>query len=286
VSDRDGVVTIVVVGKEGGLHGSDHVRLEVIPVSTLPGLNESAVVIGDKTVASRLVFTTVEPFGKPIPVEWTIESAGNKITGHQKRADGVEGRITGEHAPAMKRKAVAQWSAPEALFNGKDLSGWEPDNAGENHWKAEDGGLVNVKAGANLRSTRKLDDFKLHLEFNCPRGANSGIFLRGRYELQIEYGLPITAEASKKIGSIYGFVAPAVAVPPAPGEWESLDVTLIGRMVTVVRNGVTIIDSKQIPGITGGALDSHEGLPGPLYFQGDATDGIRYRNVTVSVPGR
>jgi hypothetical protein len=109
--------------------------------------------------------------------------------------------------------------------------------------------------------------------------------LHGSDHVRLEV-VPVSAEASKKIGSIYGFLAPAVAVPPAPGEWESLDVTLIGRMVTVVRNGVSIIDNKQIPGITGGALDSREGLPGPLYFQGDATDGIRYRNVTVSAPGR
>jgi len=134
VSNRDGVVTVVVVGTEGGLHGSDHVRLEVAPVNTVPGLNESAVVMGDKTVTSRLAFTTVESFGKPVPVEWTIDSAGNKITGIQKRADGVEGKITGEHVPALKRKMPSQWAASEPLFNGKDLSGWEPDNAGENHW--------------------------------------------------------------------------------------------------------------------------------------------------------
>jgi hypothetical protein len=286
VSDRDGVVTIVVVGKEGGLHGSDQVRLEVVPVTTAPGLNESAVVMGDKTVATRLAFTTMESFGKPIPVEWTIESAGNRITGHQKRGDGVEGTITGEHAPPLRRKAPAQWSAPEALFNGRDLSGWEPDNAGENHWKAVDGSLVNVTAGANLRSTRKLDDFQLHLEFNCPRGGNSGIFLRGRYELQIEYALPATADATKKIGAIYGYLAPSVALQPKPGEWETLDVTLLGRMVTVIRNGVTITSNKQIPGITGSALDSREALPAPIYFQGDATDGIRYRNITVAVPAR
>ena len=286
VSSRDGVLTVVVVGKEGGLHGSDRVRLEVAPVNTMPGLNESAVVMGDKTVASRLAFTTLESFGKPVSVEWSIDSAGNKITGLQKRADGVEGKITGEHAPALKRKAPSQWSSPEPLFNGKDLSGWEPDNVGENHWKAEDGALVNVKPGASLRSTRKLDDFKLHAEFNCAAGCNSGIFLRGRYELQIEYGSGPPADLSKKMGSIYSFLAPATTLPPTPGEWEALDITLVGRTVTVVRNGVTIIDNQQIPGITGGALDSHEGTPGPICLQGDATGSIRYRNITVGVPQR
>jgi hypothetical protein len=286
VSDRDGVVTIVVVGKEGGLHGSDRVRLEPLPVTTEPGLNDSAVRMGDKTVATRLAFSTVENFGKQVSVEWVIESAGNKVTGTQKRADGVEGKITGEHAPSLKRKPPAKWSAPEPLFNGKDLTGWEPMGSGENHWKAEDGTLVNVSAGANLRSTRKLDDFKLHAEFNCPRGCNSGIFLRGRYELQIEYGAKPAAEASRGMGAIFGFLAPSVTAPPTPGEWETLDVTLVGRTVTVVRNGMTIIDSKPIPGITGGAIDSREALPGPIYLQGDATDGIRFRKIETSVPSK
>jgi len=122
------------------------------------------------------------------------------------------------------------------------------------------------------------------VEFNCPRGANSGIFLRGRYELQIEYGANPPAEASRGMGAIFGFLAPSVITPPTPGEWETLDVTLVGRMVTVIRNGVTVIDNKQIPGITGGARDSREALPGTIYLQGDVTDGIRFRNMTVSIP--
>jgi hypothetical protein len=201
----------------------------------------------------------------------------------------VEGRITGEHAPALKRKMPSQWSAPEPLFNGKDLSGWGSDRAGENNWKVEEGVLANLKAGANLLSTRTLDDFKLHADFNCPRGCNSGIFLRGRYELQIEYAAPGTTsktDSTKTMGSIFGFLAPVSTIPPTPGEWETLDVTLVGRLVTVVRDGTPIFDNKQIPGITGGALDSHEGTPGPIYLQGDSTDGVRYRNIAIAVPLR
>lgn len=65
---------------------------------------------------------------------------------------------------------------------------------------------------------------------------------------------------------------------------ESYDITLVGRTVTVVRDGQTIIDQKEIPGITGGAIDSHEGESGPLYIQGDHTGGMKYRNITISVP--
>ena len=86
------------------------------------------------------------------------------------------------------------------------------------------------------------------------------------------------------MGSIYGFLAPAKAVSPRPGQWESYDITLVGRTVTVTRDGVLTIDHKEIPGITGGAIDSHEGEPGPIYIQGDHTGGMKYRNITISVP--
>ena len=88
------------------------------------------------------------------------------------------------------------------------------------------------------------------------------------------------------MGSIYGFIAPAVEVPRRPGEWETYDVTFVGRNVTVVRDGVTTIENQEIPGITGGALNSNEAQPGPLYIQGDHTGGMKYRNITISVPQR
>ncbi len=110
------------------------------------------------------------------------------------------------------------------------------------------------------------------------------MYLRGRYEIQVEYEPPAKNDAFHAMGSIYGFIPPAQEVAPRPGEWESYDVTLVGRTVTVVRDGVLIIDRAEIPGITGGALDSHEGEPGPLYLQGDHTGGLRYRNITISVP--
>jgi hypothetical protein len=235
-----------------------------------------------KLNGSHLSFTTSEWFDGEIKVAWEFTAAGGQLTGTQKRADGVEGKITGVPAPPLKRKPPAAWSKPEPLFNGKDLTGWEPDDPSKNNWVARDGELVNQAAGANIRTTRKFGDFKLHIEYNCPKDGNSGVYLRGRYEVQVEYEKPGENDKFHGMGSIYGFLAPAVEVTPRPGQWENYDVTLVGRNVTVVRDGQTIISHQEIPGITGGAIDSHEGEPGPLYIQGDHTGGMKYRKITIS----
>lgn len=237
-----------------------------------------------KVEGAHLTFSSSEHFGKKISVTWDLRAAGGKLTGVQKRADGVEGKIAGVHAPALARKAPAAWSQPRPLFNGKDLTGWVPDNPAENHYIAQNGELVNQAAGANIRTTEKFSDFKLHVEYNCPADGNSGVYLRGRYEVQVEYETAAANDEAHSMGAVYGFLAPSTKLPPRPGQWESFDITLVGRTVTVVRNGVTTILNREIPGITGGALDSHEGEPGPIYIQGDHTGGMKYRNITISVP--
>ncbi|MGA2740200.1 MAG: DUF1080 domain-containing protein [Bryobacteraceae bacterium] len=237
-----------------------------------------------KLDGSRLSFTTSEWFDGQIKVTWEFQAAGGKLTGSQKRADGVEGKIVGVPAPPLKRNAPAAWTKPEPLFDSQDLNGWEPDDPANNHWAAQDSQLVNQAAGANIRTARKFGDFKLHIEYNCPQDGNSGVYLRGRYEVQVEYEKPSENDKFHAMGSIYGFLAPAVEIAKRPGQWESYDVTLVGRTVTVVRDGRTTIDHQEIPGITGGAIDSREGEPGPLYIQGDHTGGMKYRNITISVP--
>lgn len=213
------------------------------------------------------------------PSEWQLIVKDRKLTGQS-----PDGRLIGVPAPSLNGIAPVAWSTPEALFNGRDLTGWTPDNPALNHWLAQDGELQNTQAGANIQTTRKFGDFQLHVEYNCPQGGNSGVYLRGRYEVQVEYEPPAKNDASHGMGSIYGFIAPAALVHPRPGQWERYDVTLVGRKVTVVRDGVPIIDNAEIPGITGGALDSREGQPGPIYLQGDHTGGLKYRNITISVP--
>jgi hypothetical protein len=215
---------------------------------------------------------------------WELDATGGKLTGVQKSGN-LTTPLTGVRAPELKRAAPKSWTDPEPLFNGKDLNGWEPiGGPANNHWTVEDGLLVNTAHGANLKTTRTFNDYKLHFEVNCPDDGNSGFYQRGRYEVQIEYE-PLTSNPpERRIGSIYGRIAPQPALPRTPGQWETFDVTLVGRMVTVVHNGVTTIDNKEIEGITGGALDANEGEPGPFYIQGDHTGGLKYRNITVSVP--
>ena len=140
--------------------------------------------------------------------------------------------------------------------------------------------LTNVAPGAGLVTRDSFTDFKLHVEFRYPKGSNSGIYLRGRYELQIE-DTPGSEPLDDGLGSIYGFLMPSVNAGKQPGEWQTYDVTLVGRLVTVVLNGTRVLCEEPIPGITGEALDSNEGTPGPIYFQG--TEGpVEFRNIVLT----
>ncbi len=217
---------------------------------------------------------------------WDLDASGGKLTGVQKHGNNTLD-LNGVRAPDLKRDAPKAWTNPEPLFNGKNLDGWEPiGNPSHSHWTVQDGLLVNLDHGANLRTKRTFDDFKVHYEVNCPDNGNSGFYLRGRYEVQIEYEPLSENPPERRIGSVYGRIAPTPALPRTPGQWETFDVTLVGRTVTVVHNGVTTINHQEIEGITGGALDANEGEPGPFYIQGDHTGGLKFRNITVSVPQR
>jgi hypothetical protein len=241
----------------------------------------------DVKIEGSVLTMTMTPAAEKRPaIAWEVTVNGNQISGAEKRGDAVMLKCTGVRAPELKRKAPKAWTTPEPLFNGKDLTGWQPEKPSINHWVAKDGTLLDEAKGSNIMTTRKFDDFKLHVEFNCPEDGNSGVYLRGRYEIQVEY-TPVDEEDDyHAMGSIYGYLAPSVKLPRRPGTWESFDATLIGRSVTLARNGVTIMVNQEIPGITGGALDSNEGEPGPIYIQGDHTGGMMYRNMTVSLPKR
>jgi hypothetical protein len=227
---------------------------------------------------------------------WELTAKGDKISGVQKRGETEDGKIAGHRAPALKRTAPSGWTTPESLLNGKDLTGWEALNntpsameQSKNNWIAKNGELTNESKGSNLRTTRTFDDFKLHIEFNVPKDENSGIYLRGRYEVQVAAGGGPHAPASPHnpagtAGSIYGFLKFPLQSAVPTDTWQTYDITLVGRYVTVALNHVTGIENQEIPGITGGAIDSDEGKPGPIYFQGDHHGGIRYRNITISVP--
>jgi hypothetical protein len=140
--------------------------------------------------------------------------------------------------------------------------------------------LRNTGRGSNLATEQRFNDFKLHIEFKCPPGCNSGIYLLGRYEVQIEDD-EAKSPPTSWMGGVYGFLAPEVEMPRRPGEWQSFDIILRGRWVTIVQNGQTIVRGREIPGITGGALDSDEGQPGPIYLQGDH-GGLEFRNIVIT----
>ena len=204
--------------------------------------------------------------------------AGGSLSGTAKGPDGTLWTWTGQRAPALRAPANSKWGDPIVLFNGKDFSGWTFDNPGKaSSWVVDQGSLINKSPGSNIATQRKFQDFKLHIEVNCPTNANSGIYLRGRYEVQVEDD-SIQEPPSHHMGAVYGFLAPMPEQPRRPGVWQTFDITLQGRFITVVQNGQTIIDRREIPGITGGALDSHEESPGPIYLQGDH-GGIAYRNI-------
>jgi hypothetical protein len=148
-------------------------------------------------------------------------------------------------------------------------------------WKVEDGTLVSPGRGPEIINGQTFRDFKLHLEFNCAPNSNSGVYLRGRYEVQVEDD-SIQEPPSHHTGGVYGFLTPSPEMPRKPGEWQSFDITLVGRTITVVQNGKTIIDQQEIPGITGGALDSHEELPGPIYLQGSENSHVAFRNIVIT----
>ena len=237
-----------------------------------------------KADGSHLSITVTAATATRPATTWELDAAGGKLNGVIKSAT-ASTPLTGLPAPDLKRAEPKAWTAPESLFNGKDLTGWEPiGNPANSHWVVMDGVLTNQAKGDNLRSTAHYTDFKVHFEVNCPDLANSGFYLRGRYEMQLEYEAPGTDPPERSMGSIYGRIAPSPMLPRKPGEWESFDITLVGRIVTIARNGVTTTDHKEIEGITGGALDAHEGDPGPFYIQGDHTGGLKFRNITVSVP--
>ena len=236
--------------------------------------------------------------GHAIPID-TVEVSGDELTfrvaetGYtgQSVNDGLKGNVMLEDASSREWVAVRapelpptenpEWGEPIDLFNGKDLNGWLPRQPSQtNMWAAEDGVLVNKGKGSDLLTEATFGDFTLHIEVNCPAESNSGIYLRGRYEVQVQddYG---KEPNSLYLGGLYGRITPTENAAKPAGEWQIFDITLLGRWVTVELNGKRIIDHQEIAGITGGALDSNEGEPGPILLQGDH-GAVSYRNIVLT----
>lgn len=210
------------------------------------------------------------------------------LTGPELSRGGFTGRRTSPLPPRPDVSKVV-YGAPIALFNGQDLSGWKPVNSRvPMGWSVEAGVLINRthrdeggprKPYANIQTEREFEDFNLSLEVRALKNSNSGAYLRGIYEVQL-------AESQGKavnvhnMGAIYGRICPTVAAEKPMGEWQTLDITLVDRHVTVVLNGQTIIDNQPVPGCTGGALWSDPFRPGPIVLQGNHSD-IDFRKIVL-----
>lgn len=249
-------------------------------------------ILGAKVEAGKLV-VAVSAAGRGPAINWELTSTGpDKLAGLEKRGDTDGPKLAGARAPKLDRPVPKAWTAPKPLFNGKDLTGWEPiGNVSNNKWIARDGELVNDNpevagqrgpGAANLKTTAKFQDFKLHIEVDCPDHGNSGIYLRGRYEIQV--GTEGGTQPDHEMGAVYSHYPPPAGSKLDLGKWTAFDITLVGRHVTVLRDGKMYHDNVEIPGPTGGALDSNEAEPGPFFLQGDHHGVIRYRNITISVP--
>ncbi len=207
--------------------------------------------------------------------------------------------FTGKRIPPLPPKpdlSKIKYGKPIVLFNGTNLEGWKLTNPRQtNGWSVENGILINrpvrqerkrrVSYG-NLSTAAEFEDFNLKLEVNVPRKGNSGIYLRGIYEIQVSdsYGRELD---SHNMGAIYSRIKPSVGAEKPAGQWQSMNITLVDRHVTVELNDKVIIDNEPLLGCTGGALWSDESRPGPIYLQGDHT-AINYRNIVLTpiVKGR
>lgn len=219
-----------------------------------------------------------ESGNKELSVEGTFTS--DRLSGSMSTVDNKNYTWTAVRAPLLKREKQPVWGTAVKLFNDKDMQGWHA--MGANQWKAANGILHSPQSGSNLVTDKSFTDFKLHIEFRYPKGSNSGVYLRGRYEVQVTDSKGMEPSLDQ-LGAIYGFLAPSDNMAKEAGEWQSYDITLIGRMVTLAVNGKLVIVNQAIPGITGGAIDSNEGDPGPLLIQGDHGP-IEYRNIMITVP--
>jgi hypothetical protein len=269
----------------------------------------SVLPVANAYIASdgALVVTRVDRIERDMPEERThqltqrfvLQPGADELTGkaYLPNADGMGENIVPIKAkklpdlPSAPNVAAATFGEPIKLFNGKDLTGWrliDPEH--KNGWVVENGVLINDPMQpvedphryhyGNLRTEDTFEDFNLKLEVNNPEGSNSGVYLRGLYEIQVvdSYGKDLDPH---NMGALYSRVTPSEPAEKAPGEWQTMDITLYNHHVTVLLNGKKILDNKPVLGVTGGAMTADEFSPGPIYLQGDHGK-VLYRNIVLT----
>jgi hypothetical protein len=222
----------------------------------------------------------------------TMTAEGEAMRGSMQPENGLAVVFSGKKQPPMPPPpdlSKVVFGEPITLFNGRDLTGWRVSNpAKKNGWSARDGFLTNdtpktdfsaYGEHTNLRTEAEFEDFQLHIEYRLPpeTGGNSGIYLRGMYEVQVTHR-DSKMQGINGPGAVFGRITPTHNAGKPAGEWDVLDITLVDRHVTVVLNGDKVIDNQPVPGCTGGALKSDVTQPGPIYLQGDHTS-VQYRNL-------
>jgi len=210
-----------------------------------------------------------------LPVQWEKHSGDMEFSATY-RENRIEGITYDESGNSLRFEAV-----PAPPLNCRENNSWGPEldlltevwkvrnPDTTNGWTLRDGVLENTPPSSDLISQNKFTDFILSAEVYLPDSSNSGIYLRGRYEVQLTNKFPQKTGDRGKMGAIYGFIAPDTLFDRPGGVWYKLEITLIGRCVTLKLNDILLIDHQEIPGITGGALDSREGEAGPIMLQGD-----------------
>lgn len=230
----------------------------------------------------ELVFQTSPP-AKGTATEGRARVEGGKLAGTIKT-----GERTVEFAgvrppkwPAADANASHKLGTPVELFNGTSMDAWDVQNKSKpSGWSIVDGAMTNVPHANNLISKQKFQDYKIHAEYKLEQNSNSGIYIRGRYELQVldDFGKPTESHGHM---SIYAWKAPLVNASKPVGEWQTMDATIVANKVSVTLNGQKVQDNSTLEAITGGALDANESEPGPVMIQGDH-EKVTYRKVTVT----
>jgi hypothetical protein len=189
---------------------------------------------------------------------------------------------TGVRAPALPDKDDPSWKRgePVVLFDGRNPTGWQTvGSVRQLGWTVKEGTLSNGLGTTNLVSEKKFWNFAADFEYRLGAHSNSGIGLRGRYEVQIadDADRPVSNQTS---GAILGRIAPTINAAKLPGEWQAMSVRLVGRQVTIFLNGIRVIDKQNIDGPTAIALDTNEADPGPILLQGDR-GSVAFRKIVV-----
>ena len=193
-------------------------------------------------------------------------------------------KVTGVRPPqwaACDANAKHSFGKPVALFDGKSMDAWDVQHKTRPMgWSVTDGAMTNEPKANNLVSKEKFKDFRLDAEYKVSPKGNSGIYLRGRYEMQVldDAGQPTFDRGHM---SIYGRKAPDVNASKAAGEWQTVQITIVGNCVSATLNGKQIHNNARIVGITGGALDNKETDAGPIMVQGDH-ELVWFRKLTVT----